>query len=160
SRCFTGFDVHQRPQPGREAQARQAPPPPTKERTQMNHRRKALFALALLAALGGATIANAEFVQKGTLRVEITGDLAPKTLPRSGSAPISVSVGGQITTTDKSPPPRLTSIDIELNRAGRIDSTGLPICGYHSIQPASTSRALSACRPALVGEGSFSAEIT
>lgn len=126
----------------------------------MSHRLKAFFAFALLTALSSAAIASAEFVQEGNVRIEVTGELAPKTLPRKGSAPISVSVGGHITTTDKSPPPRLTSINIELNRAGRIDSTGLPVCDYHSIQPASSSRALSACRPSLVGQGSFSAEIT
>lgn len=98
-------------------------------------------------------------VQKGNIRVKVSGQLSPKKLPRKGSAPISVSVGGDISTTDQSPPPRLLSLSIELNRNGRIDSTGLPICPYDSLEPASSKRALSACRPALVGEGTFDAEI-
>lgn len=98
-------------------------------------------------------------VQKGNVRVKVSGQLSPKRLPRKGAAPISVSVGGTITTTDESPPPRLLSLSIALNRKGRIDSTGLPVCPYDSLEPASTKRALRACRSALVGRGTFDAEI-
>jgi len=98
--------------------------------------------------------------QKGTLRVSVSGKLAPKRLPRNGAAPISVTVGGQISTTDKSLPPQLESMRIELNREGKLDSTGLPPCNYNRIQPGSSQRALSACRSSLVGEGSFTANIT
>jgi hypothetical protein len=118
----------------------------------------ALVALALM--LGIAGLAHAEIAQKGTLRVTVAGKLAPKALPRKGAAPISVSVGGQITTTDQSPPPQLKTIGVELNRNGRLDYAGLPTCPYDRIQPASSQRALSACRAALVGKGSFSAEIS
>jgi DNA-binding beta-propeller fold protein YncE len=103
---------------------------------------------------GASTIA-----QKGTLRVTVSGRLAPKRLPRQSVAPISVSIGGEISTTDKSPPPRLKTLRIELNHNGRIDYAGLPTCPYDLIQPASSARALSACRSSLVGEGSFTAEI-
>jgi DNA-binding beta-propeller fold protein YncE len=98
--------------------------------------------------------------QKGTLRISVNGKLAPKALPRKGTAPISVSVGGEVTTTDKSLPPQLKAIRIELNKEGRLYYAGLPTCPYERIQPASTQRALSACRSALVGEGSFAANIT
>jgi hypothetical protein len=98
-------------------------------------------------------------VQKGNVRVKVSGQLSPKKLPRKGAAPISVSVGGDITTTDQSPPPRLLDLSIALNRNGRIDSTGLPVCPYDSLEPASSKRALSACRSALVGRGTFDAEI-
>jgi hypothetical protein len=103
---------------------------------------------------------SSTIAQKGTLRVTVAGKLAPKALPRKGAAPIAVSVGGQITTTDKSPPPQLKRIEVELNRNGRLDYAGLPTCPYVRIQPASTQRALSACRAALVGQGSFEAEIS
>jgi hypothetical protein len=112
-------------------------------------------------AEGRETPAHAsEVSQKGTLRVAVSGRFAPKRLPRKGVAPIAVTVGGQITTTDQSPAPQLKSIAIEINRRGRLDYTGLPVCPYDRIQPASSQRALSACRSSLVGEGSFEAEIT
>jgi hypothetical protein len=116
--------------------------------------------LALVVLLGVAALAGAEIIQQGNLRVTVSGALSPRRLPRSGVAPIAVSVGGEISTTDKSPLPKLQTLAIELNRNGRIDSAGLPICSYDSIQPASSQRALRACRSSLVGQGTFSAEIS
>jgi hypothetical protein len=116
-----------------------------------------LFALA--AALGGGAIARAEIVQKGALRVTVTGELAPRSLPREGVAPISASINWQIATTDQSAPPDLKTLRIEINRNGRFETAGLPVCAYAKIQPATTQRALANCRSTLVGKGSFSASI-
>ena len=104
--------------------------------------------------------AASAITQRGTLRVKVSGRLAPKRLPRVGTAPIAVTVGGEISTTDESLPPRLAAMRIELNRNGRLDYAGLPTCPYNRIQPGSSTRALSQCRSALVGRGSFSADIT
>jgi DNA-binding beta-propeller fold protein YncE len=112
------------------------------------------------SASGDPLAATSAIAQKGTLRVSVSGKLAPKRLPRRGAAPISVSVGGEISTTDASLPPQLKTLRIELNREGRLDSTGLPTCVYDRIQPGSSSRALSICHPSLVGKGSFTASIT
>ncbi len=97
--------------------------------------------------------------QRGNLRVTVEGRLRPRRLPRKGSAPIKVSVGGQIATTDRSLPPQLKTLQIELNRHGRLERAGLPSCRYEQIQPGSSKRALSACRSSLVGTGSFEANI-
>jgi hypothetical protein len=126
----------------------------------MRLRPLACVAVALIAACSLTALAGAEIVQKGGVRVAVTGDLSPKRLPRSGSAPVRVSVGGEITATDKGEPPKLKTLTIELNRNGRLDVAGLPVCPYDSIQTASTARALAACREALVGRGSFTAEIS
>jgi hypothetical protein len=101
-----------------------------------------------------------EVSQKGTLRIKVSGSLSPKRLPRERAAPISVSVGGEISTTDASLPPQLKSLRIELNRHALLDTGGLPICEYSSIQPGSSSHALSQCRSSLLGSGSFTANIT
>jgi hypothetical protein len=123
-----------------------------------------LYFLALpmaLIAIGAVTaLAAAEIAQQGNLRVTVSGKLAPKKLPREGVAPISVSVGGQIATTDETLPPTLKSLKVELNRHGRLDYKGLPTCNYPRIQPGSSSHALAGCRSSLVGEGTFSADIT
>lgn len=118
-------------------------------------------AAALLGAcvLATTALAQAEVSQKDAVRVTVTGKLSPRALPRTAAAPVAVSVGGEITTTDQSSPPQLKSLRIEVNRHGRLDSTGLPTCSYDSIQPASTARALAACGSSLVGEGRFSANI-
>ena len=121
---------------------------------------KGLALFALLAALAGcAALAQAEIVQKGNLRIKVSGELSPRRLPRNGAAPIAVTVGGVISTTDETLPPQLKRIRIELNRHGRLETTGLPRCKVAQIQPASTARALRACRAALVGQGSFSVDV-
>jgi hypothetical protein len=118
------------------------------------------LALALVVALAAAGIAAAAVSQKGNLRVTVDGKLKPKRLPRKGTAPISVKVGGRISTTDGALPPQLKTMRIELNRHGHLDYAGLPTCKYAKIQPGSTSRALAGCRSSLVGKGSFTANIT
>jgi hypothetical protein len=116
-----------------------------------------LGALGLLLAL--AALAQGEVVQKGKLRVSFNGQIAPKALPREGTAPIKVSVGGQITTSDGSPPPSLAVLEIEINRHGHLDYRGLPVCPLEEIQPATSQNALAACRASLVGEGAFAANV-
>jgi hypothetical protein len=121
------------------------------------HRRWPLATtLALVALLAlGATVAGAVITQQGNLRVTVTGKISPHTLPRHGTAPIAVSVGGQISTTDESTAPQLQQLKIEINRNGRLDSTGLPTCPRAQILNASNGRTLGACRSSLVGQGKF-----
>ncbi len=118
----------------------------------------ALACLALLAAL--AALAQAEIVQKGNLRVSVSAKMRPRALPRTGAAPIAVSVSGHIATADETQSPQLTRLTIEINRHGHLDYGGLPTCKVSLIQPASNSRALAACRSSLVGEGKFFGTIT
>lgn len=120
---------------------------------------KAVLLALTLALLGAAGFAGAEIVQKGTLRVGVSARLQPRHLPRSGSKPIALSIRSRLTTTDSSVPQQLKSLRIEVNRHGHLDTQGLPECQTSQIQPASTAAALKACRPALVGEGSFSIDV-
>jgi hypothetical protein len=115
------------------------------------------FVFGLLAA--GVVSAPAEVVQKGHLRVSFSGEFAPRTLPRKGTIPISVAVGGKVSTTDGSSPPQLRRITIAINRNGHFDYAGLPSCQLNQIQPSTNQGALASCRQALVGEGSFSATV-
>jgi hypothetical protein len=128
----------------------------------MSHRNRLRLAAlaALIAILALAALAQAEISQKGNLRVAVSGKLSPKRLPRIGTAPIAVSVEGDISTTDGTLPPQLKALRIEINRHGRLDTAGLPTCQYARIQPGSSAHALAGCRPALVGTGSFAANIT
>jgi hypothetical protein len=117
--------------------------------------------LALVALLSiGAVFAQAELTQNGNLRVNVSGKLSPYALPRTGTAPVSVSVGGKVTTTDSSEPPQLRKLVIEINSHGELDSVGLPICKISAIRTASNGRALGTCGPSLLGEGKFLGTIT
>jgi len=124
----------------------------------MSRARATALLCAVLVALAAA-VAHAETVRKGTLQVAFAGSLSPKSLPREGAAPISVRVGGHVSTTDGSSPPQLRRITIEINRNGRLDYRGLPTCTLRQVQPSTNEGALNACRAALVGEGRFSAEV-
>jgi Divergent InlB B-repeat domain len=111
------------------------------------------------AAFAPSPAAASEIVQRGNLRVSVAGKLSPKALPRRGAAPIAVSIGSRITTTDGSNPPQLRTIAIAINRNGRFDYKGLPACQIKQIQPSTNQGALAACRASLIGAGSFSANV-
>jgi DNA-binding beta-propeller fold protein YncE len=111
-------------------------------------------------AAQGDTATASETIQRGHFRVAVDGQLAPKALPRFGTAPVRFSLSTKISSTDEgSAAPQLRQIKIEINRHGRIDTTGLALCDVDQIQPATNATALGACRSSLVGEGRFSADV-
>lgn len=123
--------------------------------------KKAALLLAALLCLSLTSFAlAAEIAQKGKLRVTFDGQITPKRLPRTGAAPISVKVGGEVSTTDRSQPPQLRKITIAINKEGRLDYKGLPACTLEDIQPATTENALAACAESKVGTGTFSADVS
>jgi hypothetical protein len=113
----------------------------------------------LVATLALASFADAEVVQKGSVRVRFEGELTPKALPRSDAAPVHVAVGAQITALAESEPPQLRRISIAINSAGHFAPGSVPTCTVRDIQPSTTRNALKACGPSLVGTGSFSAKV-
>lgn len=113
-----------------------------------------LLFLFVLVSHGGA-----EPVQRGDLRVSFSASLQPKLLPRKGAAPISVTLGGRISTTDGTNPPALRRIQIAINRNGRLDPGAVPVCRLGQIQPSTTAYARRACGAAEVGEGTFTAAV-
>jgi hypothetical protein len=119
--------------------------------------KKGLIAL-LSVSLVLCSIAAAETVKSGPLRVSFSGDISPHKLPRKGKAPITVSVGTKIVTTARKPP-QLRRLEIAINRNGVFDTKGLPICPLDVLQPSTTDEALQNCRRSLVGEGLFEAKV-
>lgn len=122
-------------------------------------RRLATLALLLAATAALAAAARAAVVQSGDVRVNFHADFSPRTLPRERPAPITVEIEGRISTTDGSHPPALRRLQVELNRAGRIDGRGLPVCPSRRLQSTSSAAALQRCRGALVGRGTFQAQL-
>lgn len=118
-----------------------------------------VVAAAMIICVALTALASAEIVQRGSLRVTFEGSLAPKKLPRTGTAPVRVSVGTKIASTDGTDPPQLQRISIAINSNGHFEPKGIPICPLRKIQPSTTADALAACRSSLVGEGSFSASV-
>lgn len=123
-------------------------------------RRALQSAAALCAAVLLLPAASpAEVSQKQGVRVKVTGKMSPSALPRRASAPIAVSVAAQIKATGPGAFPKLTEIEIAINRSGKLDRRGLPLCRYGKINPSTTQEAIAACRSSLIGEGSFSADV-
>jgi hypothetical protein len=119
----------------------------------------AVFLGLILGFAVARPTARAEVIQKGGIRVSFAGDLTPTRLPRHATAPVRVSVAAKIVASAGGPPPQLRRIEIAINRHGRLDSTGLPVCRLRDIQPTTNADALAACGPSLVGEGRFSAQV-
>ena len=113
-----------------------------------------LIALALLVALGAAGGAQAEKEIDGNLIVSFDGGISPHALPRTGVAPVSVTVDSSFATTDESdPPPQLRQIAIGINKDGKIYDRGLPTCQVRRIQPSTIAAARRICGGAIVGSG-------
>ena len=118
----------------------------------------ALSATAALAFVASEA-SQAEVAQKGGLRVSVSGNLNPRKLPRTTKVPVAVSFSGRIKTTDGSEPPQLLAIKLALNRRGVLTYRGIPKCRMKHINPSTTREAIMACRSALVGDGTFSANV-
>jgi len=124
-------------------------------------RRRVGIGVALaIVALAGAGLASGEVYRAGNLQITFDGGFAPHSLPRERTVPVTVSVRGRIGTTDGSHPPSMRWLRLELNRNGQIFNAGLPTCRASSLQSRSSSAALAVCQRALVGRGSFTADLS
>jgi hypothetical protein len=115
--------------------------------------------LAAATLLLAAPPATGELIQKGHIRIAVKGGLSPTRLPRRGVAPITVAIGGRISSTSPGDPPQLQAVTFGFNRVGRLDLGGLPRCRLGRIAPSTTAEALAACGDSLIGSGTFSANV-
>jgi hypothetical protein len=118
-----------------------------------------VVAIVAVCTLATAFSAHADTVRKDGIQVHFDAALTPKALPRSTPEPIHVGFSAKLAPTDGAPPPQLRSVTIAINRNGRLDPAGLPVCQFKQIQPTTTIDALAACGHSLVGEGRFAAKI-
>ncbi|HTR75438.1 MAG TPA: hypothetical protein VMH33_09320 [Solirubrobacterales bacterium] len=108
----------------------------------------------------GDPVAHAsQVVQSGGVRAALSASFAPRRLPREGLAPIRLAVGMRLSAAEGGTVPQLRRIEIAINREGRLDPVGLPVCPLSEIEPATTEAALASCRRSLIGEGHFAADV-
>ena len=113
-----------------------------------------LTALALLLALGVTGVAGAEVEKQGDVIVSFGGSISPHALPRTGLAPVAVTIDSAFRSAEGAdPPPQLRTISIGINRRGKIFDRGLPTCRVGEIQPATIGAAKRLCGDAIVGSG-------
>jgi hypothetical protein len=122
-------------------------------------RRLVIPTIIAVAALLCAGLAGAELSQNGNLRLQFSGRIAPKKLPRTATAPVTVRVSGAIGTVDGQRPPDLSKIAIAFNRYGRVSTEGLPVCDAAELEQTTSKGAREACGGALVGHGGYKANV-
>lgn len=112
------------------------------------------IAAALLLLAVAAGVARADRVKEDNVIANFDGGIAPKSLPRAGVAPVSVTIKSTFAAADGAdPPPQLRRISIGINRQGRLFSRGLPTCKVGRIQPSTIGAAKRICGGAIVGHG-------
>ena len=117
-------------------------------------RRAGLVAVALLVALTLTGVARAETEQEGDIIVKIDGGISPRALPRTGTAPVTVTLDSTFKSAEGSdPPPQLRTIAVGINRGGTLFDRGLPTCRVRRIQPTTIKAARRICGGAIVGSG-------
>src|SRR3954453_10518055 len=91
---------------------------------------KGLVVLALAALTGLALVVNAtaQRLRAGDIVIVADGGFTPKALPKHEDAPITLHGGGKISTASGALPPILSTITIEFDRHGSVQTTGLPVC--------------------------------
>jgi hypothetical protein len=115
-------------------------------------RRALLIALPLAIALAAAQ-ASAIELRAGEIIIHADGGFAPKALPKHEDAPITLHGGGSISTTTGAPPPILETIEIEFDRHGSVETSGLEICTVARLRATTVAQARRNCPNAIVGEG-------
>ena len=121
-----------------------------------------LAVLATLACLASIAVAGvSQAVQKvGDFTVTFNGGISPRKLPRSGTAPVGVQMGGKIKTSEDADPPILERIILDINRNGVIQTRGLAHCPLGKLKNATQAGARRSCGDALVGRGSVTSRVS
>ncbi len=111
-------------------------------------------AFVVLSAAAARAVSNGE----GDLVLTFEGGIRPRALPRHAPAPVAVSVSGSIRSTTGDPyrVPQVKRIEVAINRQGRLDDRGLPVCRPGQIRKAREAKAKRVCGGALVGHGRVS----
>jgi hypothetical protein len=115
---------------------------------------------ALVVVLATGALAGAEQDKSGNLIGLFHGGISPSKLPRSVPAPIAVQMGGKIKTTDRTDPPKLTKIVLEINRNGKIQTKGLDSCSLAKLNSVSAQTAKRTCGEALIGHGNVTSRVS
>lgn len=122
-------------------------------------RKLVLISVLILLVSAGTTLA-VQRIRAGDLILEAEGGFTPTALPKHEDAPISLQGGGKLSTVSGELPPIVKTIDIEFDRHGHVDTTGLAVCHAAQLQSTDVAQARRACPKAIVGKGSGRAIVT
>jgi hypothetical protein len=122
----------------------------------MRRHRRFLIATVAASATGLIVLVSAAFgasiVQK--LVWTVSGNLPPH-----GSAPATLNVTETTKMSDGTVPPPMTKAVVEFDKAGKVDTKGLPTCKPAKLQNTDAQAARKACKKAIIGSGRADAKI-
>jgi hypothetical protein len=95
----------------------------------------------------------------GNLQFGLDGQVLPSKLPQREMAPVALKIEGSVWTADGTHPPALREAILAFDKNAAIDAEGLPVCALRRVEGRLTSTARSACRDAIVGDGSAQIQI-
>jgi hypothetical protein len=116
----------------------------------------AITAVGVAAAAGGETPVT---VKVGNLEVTANGGFSPTTISKTKQTPIELKASGEVTEADGSHPPAVRELIIEGDKNAEVHVKGIPTCPSVQIQATSTTAAMKACKSALIGEGTTTAQV-
>jgi hypothetical protein len=122
----------------------------------------ALGVIAALAIVGVSMAAGGETpvtVKVGNLELTANGGFTPTALSKTKQTPIELKASGEVKEADGSHPPAAREIIIEGDKNAEVHVKGIPTCTSGQLQATSTGAALKACKSALIGEGTTTAQV-
>ena len=121
---------------------------------------KKVVLLAIAGALVVAGTAAALVIRAGDLVLDAEGGFTPTALPKKQDAPITLFGRGKVSTDSGELPPVVKTIQIEFDRHGHVDTTGLPVCHASQLQSTTVAVARHNCAGSIVGKGFGHAIVT
>ncbi|HXF31627.1 MAG TPA: hypothetical protein VN522_08895 [Solirubrobacterales bacterium] len=122
----------------------------------------AVGALLAVAAVGIAGAAGGETpvtVKVGNLEVTANGGFSPTTISKTKQTPIELKASGEVKEADGTHPPAARELIIEGDKNAEVHVKGIPTCKSGQLQATDTAAALKACKSALIGEGTTTAQV-
>jgi hypothetical protein len=122
----------------------------------------AVSALLAVAAVGIATAAGGETpvtVKVGNLEVTANGGFSPTTISKTKQTPIELKASGEVKEADNSHPPAVRELLIEGDKNAEIHVKGIPTCTAGKLQATDDAAAEKACKSAIIGEGTTTAQV-
>jgi hypothetical protein len=116
----------------------------------------AITAVGIAAAAGGETPVT---VKVGTLEVTANGGFSPTTISKTKQTPIELKASGEVKEADNSHPPAVRELIIEGDKNAEVHVKGIPTCEASRLQATDSATALKMCKPALIGEGTTTAQV-
>jgi hypothetical protein len=118
-----------------------------------------LSAVVLVGVAGAAGGEGPVTVKVGELEVTSEVSFSPKAASATKQTPLTINAGGEVAEADGSHPPAARELFIEADKNGEIHTKGIPVCKSAQLQATETTAALKACGPALIGEGTVTAQV-